>query len=156
MTERDDALVLEFLSRTDAPCPACGYNCHALTRPACPECNAPLTLALHSDQARLGPWATAALPLALGAGFDGVVSIIMSVGAFISAPTGGPPLRFITVLAVFFGLAFAQLASLAALYRQRHRFLAMPRRTQWRRAFTLFAGVFFLHVVYALIITGAV
>ncbi|MBI1190437.1 MAG: hypothetical protein GC200_07145 [Tepidisphaera sp.] len=154
MTDRDDALVLEFLSRTDAPCPACGYNCHALTRPACPECNAPLTLALHSEQARLGPWATAALPFALGAGFDGVVSILLAFGLVAFPPRGGAVYRMLTILSIFVVLALVQLVVLQAMYRRRHRFLAMPRRAQWHRAFVLFAGVFFFHAIYGLVIAG--
>lgn len=153
MPDQNDALVLEFLSRTDAPCPACGYNCHALARPACPECGAPLTLALASEQAKLGPWATAALLFALGAGFDGVISILLTVSLVVFPPRAGV-YRMLAILATFMVLALAQLFVLHAMYRRRHRFLAMPRPDQWRRAGALFAGVFFFHAIYGLLVAG--
>ncbi|MGN6368010.1 MAG: hypothetical protein ACTHN5_07100 [Phycisphaerae bacterium] len=40
----DDEFLLAFLDCHEAPCPACGYNCHKVREPRCPECGIALVL----------------------------------------------------------------------------------------------------------------
>mgnify|MGYP003397905371 CR=1 FL=1 len=47
-------MLVDFLSDHDAPCPVCGYNLKALTRPVCPECKHDLVLTVGAALSILG------------------------------------------------------------------------------------------------------
>ncbi|MFA6043833.1 MAG: hypothetical protein WC718_02510 [Phycisphaerales bacterium] len=147
-------LVLEFLQDNDAPCPACGYNCRALAAPACPECAAPLRLALDSEQAKLGAWLLGVLAFAMGAGFDGVAAILLGISVYRFPPPGGMTNRAAAIISIFVILSVLQFVAILTLHRRRHRFLARPRRSQWRLALAMLAGVFVAHSLYGLLLSN--
>lgn len=145
MTEPPDFLA-SFLERVDAPCPVCSYNLRGVALPHCPECRAPITLTVGSEQARLGPWLLAALGFAMGLGFDSVVSMLLLIPVVATRGESEALLMF----AVMLTLAALSGAGLLLVVRRRRQFQSTPRRAQWKRAWAFFAAVFFTHLTVGL------
>src|SRR5687767_15104169 len=74
-TSRAQEMLLDFLREHDAPCPVCGYNLKALTRPICPECGQDLVLAVGAARLRLG-WLFAAVAPGF---FSGIAAVFLLV-----------------------------------------------------------------------------
>ena len=74
----DDQFLLAFLDSHESACPACGYNCHKLLEPRCPECGISLTLRLVSLDALRKSWATAMVGAALAAGVGVLLLLLIS------------------------------------------------------------------------------
>jgi hypothetical protein len=68
-----------FLADRDEPCPNCGYNLRGLATDVCPECRQDLVLGVRVREPRHGPYVTAVVGLACGAGFHVFLSVIMLV-----------------------------------------------------------------------------
>jgi hypothetical protein len=124
--KRADELLLEFLHEHEAPCPVCGYNLKALTRPVCPECGQELVLAVGAARLRFG-WLFAAVAPGF---FSGIAAIFVLVPIVIVTAIGNvkPPLRIIAVDAFgWFSGVFAIL-----LAANRLRFITQPvARQRW-------------------------
>jgi len=133
---RAQDLLLEFLREHEAPCPLCGYNLKAVTRPICPECGQELVLAVGAARLRLG-WLLAAVAPGF---FSGIAAafLLIPIGARLIFGDG----RTAWVLNVMdlFGWCSGVFAILLGV--KRHRFLALPRSAQ--RWWAL--GIWFLHI----------
>lgn len=83
--------------------------------------------------------------LAMGAGFDWVVSSVMSAALAWNGP--GPPAiyRLLFVLARLAGLGLLSTGGLIVLYRARARWMKMAPDRQRAAAAAIFAGVFAVH-----------
>lgn len=68
-----------FLAERDEPCPNCGYNLRGLQAKACPECREELVLGVRVREPRHGPYVTAVVGLACGAGFHVFLTIIILI-----------------------------------------------------------------------------
>ena len=120
-------MLLEFLRVHEAPCPVCGYNLKALTRPVCPECGHELVLAVGAARLRFG-WLFAAVAPGFFSGIAAIFVLVPIVGISAVAKRR-PPLRFIVVDA--FGWCSGILAILLAANRL--RFTAQPlARQRWQ------------------------
>ena len=122
-----EELLLEFLREHEAPCPVCGYNLKALTRPVCPECGQELVLAVGAARLRFG-WLFAAVAPGF---FSGIAAIFVLVPIVVITAIGNikPPLRIIAVDA--FGWCSGILAIVLAANRL--RFTAQPlARQRWQ------------------------
>src|SRR4051794_13410385 len=133
---RAQEMLLEFLREYEAPCPLCGYNLKALTRPICPECGQELVLAVGAARVRLG-WLFAAIAPGF---FSGIAAIFVLVPIVLVQTIGNRnlPLRIIAVDA--FGWCSGVFAILLAA--NRHRFLAQSSAAQ--RWWAL--GIWLVHV----------
>lgn len=148
----DAAALISFIASRDAACPVCSYNLRGLSRARCPECSAELHLQVGSDNLRLGPWLLGILSFALALGFDGVVTIVMSIGLVIFPPRSmGTARPMLMALAGFIGLAAACGAGVWLFYRRRRAFTRLGPRSQWRIAAAIFAAVFAVHAVFGLL-----
>ena len=129
-------MLLEFLREHEAPCPVCGYNLKALTRPICPECGQELVLAVGAARLHFG-WLFAAVAPGF---FSGIAAVFVLVPIVIMTAVANrrPPLRIIAVDA--FGWCSGVFAILLAA--NRHRFIAQPRARQ--RWWAL--GIWLVHV----------
>lgn len=140
-----DAHLTAFLAEHGAECPVCGYALDGITRPACPECAAPLALAISSPNLGFGPLITAIVALALAVGFDGVFSLLMTIP--IVFEPGAPTFIFI----LWFGLIALGLVSLLlliALATRRKQWQRKTRRAQWIRAIFISVVVFLVHAAF--------
>ena len=118
-------MLLAFLREHDAPCPLCGYNLKALTRPVCPECGQELVLAVGAARVRLG-WLMAAVAPGF---FSGIAAIFMLVPIVVPPLLGNVRRIPLTLIGIdLFGWASGIGAVLLAA--NRHRFLALSRATQ--------------------------
>ncbi|MCC6660530.1 MAG: hypothetical protein IT437_06550 [Phycisphaerales bacterium] len=150
-----EGALLSWLAGNDAPCPVCSYNLRGLKEPRCPECAAPLHLAVGSTHFVTGPWVLALVALSLAMGFDGVVLVLMTVGGTIGwIAEGPPPPGFLWVIGSIYA-GFTVLASVCGLgvwllLRGRRAWLSQTPRRQWRVAVGLFAGVGVVHLLYGL------
>src|SRR5256885_16796049 len=72
-------MLLEFLREHEAPCPVCGYNLKALTRPICPECGQGLVLAVGAARLRFG-WLFAAVAPGFFSGIAAGFGLVPIVG----------------------------------------------------------------------------
>ena len=71
MSPDDDAALLrQFLTARDIPCPQCTYNLRDLTGSRCPECGEELTLRLQLSEPRQAAALAGVITLAAGAGFN--------------------------------------------------------------------------------------
>ena len=123
-TSRGQELLLEFLREHESPCPLCGYNLKALTRPVCPECGQELVLAVGAARVRLG-WLMAAVAPGF---FSGIAAVFVLVPV-VAQPVFGDGRISLTLTAVdLFGWCSGVFAILLAV--KRHRFLALPRAAQ--------------------------
>ncbi len=142
-------LLEAFLSTNDASCPVCAYNLRGLTAVHCPECNAPLSLAVTSENLSVGPWSLAIVSWAMGAGFDGVVALLVSIMLIANPAPIWPPYALV---AMFVTLALICLAAITLLVRRRRRWAFKPRATQWRWALACLFGVFLAHAAIGAIL----
>jgi hypothetical protein len=121
---RAEVLLLEFLREHESPCPVCGYNRKALTRPVCPECGQELVLAVGAARLRLG-WLLAAVAPGF---FSGIAAVFVLVPIVLRLVMGdgrmSPGLNILDL----FGWCSGGFA--IALAAKRHRFLALPIATQ--------------------------
>src|SRR5438045_2504229 len=69
----DAALLRQFLSERDVPCPRCGYNLRNLGGNRCPECGDALALRVNLSEPRLGPLIAGLVSLSAGAGLNGLL-----------------------------------------------------------------------------------
>jgi hypothetical protein len=133
---RAQDLLLDFLREYDAPCPVCGYNLHALTRPICPECGQELVLTVGTARLRLG-WLLAALAPGFFSGIAAVFVLVPILGRlFLGDGKWSPGLNVLDLFGWSSGIFAIILAA------KRHRFLAQPRSRQ--RWWAL--GIWFVHV----------
>lgn len=121
------AEVLAFLRGRSVPCPRCAYDLRDISTPRCPECGEPLILKIGSPRARFG-W----LVLAMAPGcFSGVAACFVAVPVVTLIWRSFPPGQGLpppVVAADAFG--FLSAASVALLYRHRHRVMAWTARRQ--------------------------
>lgn len=68
-----------FLAERDEPCPNCGYNLRGLMSDTCPECRQELVLGVRVREPKHGPYITAVVGLACGAGFHVFLSAIVLI-----------------------------------------------------------------------------
>lgn len=122
--EKRDVMLLDFLREHDAPCPLCGYNLRALTRPMCPECKQQLTLTVGMQQPRLG-WLLVAIVPGV---FSGFAAILLAIPIIMSTLESGvlPPWFLLATDAFGFTSGFFAIG----IALRRYRFLAMPMVTQ--------------------------
>jgi hypothetical protein len=147
----DAAALIAFVASRDAACPVCSYNLRGLIRPRCPECSAALHLQVGSDNLRLGPWFLGVLSFALALGFDGVATIVMTIGLVLfPPPSKGTLWPWAAALACFIVLAAACGAAVWFLFRRRRAFSRLNPRTQWLIAGGIFGVVFAVHAVFGL------
>src|SRR5262245_28730679 len=133
--------VVAFLKGRSAPCPRCGYDLRDIQRATCPECGEALVLKVGSPQARFG-W----LVLAMAPGcFSGVAAVFVmfpiTASLWNGSRIGGKGLPWPILGADAFG--FLSAASVALMYRHRHRIMAWTTRRQ--AAFA--GGIWIAHVV---------
>ncbi len=118
-------MLLEFVGDRNVPCPRCGYNLRALTKPVCPECREELKLTVGRAKARFGLFLAAVIPGA----FSGICAFILLMIIYIVAIGGGgnapPGVLMLDVFGWLSGL-FALL-----LFIDRHRFLNQSESKQW-------------------------
>ena len=124
---RAQGLLLDFLSDHDAPCPVCGYDLKALTRPICPECrhDLALTVGVQSGRLRLG-WLLVALVPGFFCGIAACLLAIPTTAVYFEDGIVVWPF----VGAVLFGWCSGVFAII--LVTQRNRFIAQSRsRQRW-------------------------
>jgi len=143
----DDAGLVGWLAGHDEPCPVCGHNLRGCPAARCPECGAPLRLAVASENARLGPWLLALGSFVLALGFDAVVTLILTVPAIVSGfVQGGPPAQFFMVLGLMATLSVSMAIAAWLLLRRQRGWRRLGRKTQWRAVWGIFVGVGLLHL----------
>ncbi len=142
--DNDHAALRDFLATHDATCPLCDHGLRSVPEPRCPECGAPLHLAVASVQTSPGPWLLAICSWTLALGFDSVVALFMTIGVVVARPplSQGYPYIFV---ATFLTLSVASAIGLLRVIRARPRWNAKPRRAQWRDAGITFVSVAALH-----------
>jgi len=138
---------LSFLADNDTPCPICRYNLRGLLTPRCPECAAPLHLAVASPNLHLGPFVLTIVSFSLAAGFDLVVATMVGIMTSIHATMAasatwiGP-----AILASVLGTAGLTCIGLVILLvKKRHRWNRLPLRHQWAAAVATFLIVGLSH-----------
>lgn len=129
-------MLLEFLRKHESPCPVCGYNLKALTRPVCPECGQELVLAV--GVARLGMgWLFAAVAPGF---FSGIAAIFLLVPIVLRLAVGDGRVSWMLNSVDLFGWCSGAFAILLAI--RRLRFIALPRSVQMGWAL----GIWAVHV----------
>ena len=136
-------LLHAYLKDHDAPCPLCGYNLRGVTLTSCPECDAPIELGIGSSQLKLGAWLFAMLSFALALGFDLVIGAMMIVSVVMTRGEDSGALYLMISLVT---LSLASIGLLWVLVVRKRDWLNMPRRRQWKIAWTIFVGVFLVHL----------
>jgi hypothetical protein len=132
--------VIAFLKGRSIPCPRCGYDLRDNQSAKCPECGEPLVLKIGSPRTRFG-W----LVLAMAPGcFSGVAALFVMVPIWIAI---GRPVPMSEALpwpiAAADAFGFLSAASVAVMYRRRHRIMAWKARRQ-----AVFAGgVWVIHIL---------
>lgn len=142
--DADGAALTAWLDDHDESCPVCAYNLKGVQQPACPECNAPLTLGVRSPNAIAGPWALALIAFSLALGFDGVTSLFLLLPLI--GTVGQDPLA-VTLWTTMFTLGVCSGVGVAWMLRHRRVWLRMPAARQWRVAWTIFVAVGLLHLL---------
>ncbi|MGV6813678.1 MAG: hypothetical protein ACWA5W_01570 [Phycisphaerales bacterium] len=137
-------MMVAYLESHDAPCPVCGYNLRGVVLEVCPECQAPITLAIGSEQARLGPWLFAMLSFAMALGFDAVVGMLLVVPIVMS---GGEQDAELFLSGSLVTLGLVSVGMLWVLMVRKRAWLAMARRRQMRAAWLIFGAVFVVHLM---------
>jgi hypothetical protein len=129
-------MLLDFLREYEAPCPVCGYNLRALTKPICPECGHALTLTVGATRIAIA-W----LLIALAPGFfSGIAACFVLVPIFGRLMFGDGQVSLALAVLDLFGWCSGAFAIILAV--KRNRFLALPRSRQ--RWFAL--GVWVVHI----------
>lgn len=119
--EADD-LLLRFVAERDIDCPRCGYNVRRLTRPICPECEEPLTLALKSRRMHIGWLMTAVAP----GFFSGIAAVLLLIPLVMQSGGGGVPAEAVLLLLFGFGSGIVAVV-LSSRYR---RFIRLSEALQ--------------------------
>jgi hypothetical protein len=147
-------LLVDVMAGRDMPCPVCDYNLRGIAQARCPECGAALRLEVGSENLVLGPWLVAIISLAMGAGFDGVVAVLMSFGLLVNPPVSpGETTVVLVILGVFITLAGLCAGGIAMLVARRKPWRRRRPRGQWRLAWIIFASVFVAHAAYGAALT---
>jgi hypothetical protein len=150
MTPDRDWLV-SWLAEHDAACPVCAYALRGLRADRCPECGGTLSLGVTSDQLAHGPWLVGIISFALGLGFDGVMSVIMTSVLFLEPPRSHAEFRMAAaMISGFVVLGGACLLGVIAISRRRSAWNRMGRVRQRWVAGAIFAGVGLLHAAFGL------
>lgn len=149
MSEESKYLI-GWLEARDIPCPVCRYNLRDLKVPTCPECSAPLRLAVASPSTNMAPWFVACVALALAVGFDGVVTVLISFGLIVFPPKAIRPA--VSLLGAFLVLTLICIACLVRAYRARPRWAYWPRARQWWTAIAIFAATGIGHAVFGVLL----
>jgi hypothetical protein len=136
-SSRAQALLLQFLREFESPCPVCGYNLKALTRPVCPECGQELVLAVGAARVRLG-WLMAAVAPGF---FSGIAAAFLLAPIVLRLILGDGRMSWPLVPLDLFGWCSGAFA--VALAVKRHRFVTLPLASQ--RWWAL--GVWGVHVI---------
>ena len=147
---RDErALLDEFLAATDAECDACGHGLQGVNSARCPECGRGLRLTVKAKDYSMAPWLVAVVAMALAAGFDGVMAVVMTTAYVLSnvlpsqkVPPANPVL-FID--GAFAAAAAVELGLIVLLARHRHAWARSEVSTQWRRSAMIAAALFVVH-----------
>src|SRR5690349_18180211 len=126
---RAEEMLLEFLREYEAPCPVCGYNLKALTRPVCPECGQGLVLAVGAARLRFG-WLFAAVAPGFFSGIAALFVLVPIIGRYVF---GDGVLMPLMIIIDVFGWCSGIFAIILA--RKRVRFLSQT--AQWQRWFAL-------------------
>ena len=135
-TTRAQEMLLDFLREHESPCPLCGYNLKALTRPICPECGQELMLTVGAARVRLG-WLMAAVAPGF---FSGIAAFFLLVPIVVPPMFGNARIPLTLIGTDLFGWCSGIFAIVLAA--KRHRFLAQSRAAQgW---WTL--GIWLVHV----------
>ncbi len=143
----EQRMLLEFVGDRDVPCPRCGYNLRALTKPVCPECREELRLTVGRAKMRFGLFLAAVLPGA----FSGICALLLLM-LIIIVPLvqgGGTIPPGILMLDAFGGLS--GLVALG-LFVERHRFLNQSESKQWM----WIAGIWIVHLIAFVILMSLV
>lgn len=148
--DKDNEALVDWLKRHDESCPACAYSLVGLLEARCPECGAPLELAVASPNSNPGPWALAAISFALALGFDAVVTIFLTgVMLFIA---GMPPLFPQGLIYLgFLSLTIASVVGLILTISHRTWWARQDRPRQWRASRLIFMIVGAVHAAFALL-----
>src|SRR5688500_7789704 len=77
----DAALLTQFLSIRDVPCPGCGYNLRHLASSRCPECAQEIRLGIHLAEPRQGLLIAGLIGLSAGAGLSGLLLLYGLIAA---------------------------------------------------------------------------
>lgn len=143
------AEVVAFLAGRSYPCPRCGYDLRDIQHPRCPECAEPLVLQIGSSKSRFG-W----LVLAMAPGcFSGVAAVFVLVPVIFTItrpPAPGQPFPWPIIAADVFG--FCSAASVAFMYRHRHRIMSWRAKRQGLFA----AGVWGVHILMFVLVVVAI
>ncbi len=144
--EIDQTHLLSWLEGRDVKCPVCEYNLRDLKGRVCPECSAPLELTVSSPNHNPGPWTAAMLSVALGAGFDGVVSVLLTIAIFFNSPNKPAEwMRVALLYGTFMGLTLASAGALVLMYRTRRKWAYWTRKRRRWTALLVFLGVGLVH-----------
>lgn len=136
-------LLREYLQSHDAPCPICGYNLRGVELVVCPECEAPIELAVGSPSARLGAWLFALISFAMPLGFDIVIGLLMVVPVII---TGGEEKAILFLAGSLVTLSLVCIGMVWVTIVNKRKWLNMAWRTQWKLAWVIFISVFLIHL----------
>jgi len=110
----------------------------------CPECECPIELGVSSSSSFLGAWLLALLAFAMPLSFDLLVGLMMTVGVVMS---GGENAEGVFLMVSLVTLTMVCVGMLWVLVARKRDWLRMSRRRQWRVAWTMFAGVFLVHLL---------
>lgn len=158
-SESDGTALASWLAAHDEPCPVCAHNLRGVPVPTCPECGAPLRLAVGSENTRQGPWLLALGSCVLALGFDTVAAVLMAVPVLVvtgyrvitGQPAGGPTGGFYAVLGMMLGLSVLMGGVTALFLRRQRAWRRMRLGTQWRAAWAVFVGVGAFHLAAGLV-----
>jgi hypothetical protein len=98
--------LIDFLSDSDTPCPACNYNLRALTTTRCPECNQELILQVGLAEPRLAWFITGLVGIGMGLGFS---SLLLAYALYWMLLRRGGPMPSTFMLPVLSGTVFGSI-----------------------------------------------
>ncbi len=122
----------------------CGYNLRGVALPICPECECPIELGVASSNTFLGAWLLALLAFAMPLSFDILVGSMMIVSSIMSR---GQVREAVFLMVALGTLTMTSIGMLWVLVVRRRDWLRMAQRKQWRLAWSMFAGVFVVHLL---------
>lgn len=140
--------LLAFVAECPAACPICDYSLRGLATPTCPECGAELELHVGSPRLRIGPWALGVVSFALALGFDGVVTVMMTLALILNPAIAWQPYGIASGFALLTAL---MLGGLIVLSRARREWTRRPVSTQRLWATTIFCGVGLFHAAVGML-----